>query len=310
MKSNRDQTAVQAIIGVVLTVTAFLIWGLSPVYWKALKAVPSFEILMHRMVWSFFFLLPVLAVRRQWPEFIAVFTSPRLLLIMIATSILVSGNWLLFIWAINQNMILQTSLGYYMCPLINILLGLVFLKEKLRVPQTCAVLLAVVAVVYLTIAGGRFPWISITLALSFGLYGLIRKAAPVSPAVGLAVETLLLSVPALAYLAYLDRTGAAAFLHGGAMLDLLLIGTALLTALPLLFFNAGAKRLTLSTVGFAQYIAPTTTFLLAVFVYHEPMSLARTWTFVLIWLAVAIYSADSVLFYRRLERVSRAKHPG
>jgi len=287
-----------ALWGGTCATSAFLIWGLSPIYWKALAAVPAFEILMHRMIWSFVFLAPLVVAQGKGRDLIAVFQRPRTLLILVATTIIVGGNWFLYIWAINSGHILQTSLGYFIAPLVNVLLGVVFLRERLRPPQVLAAMLAGGAVVFLTVRFGAFPWVSLTLALSFGLYGLIRKVAPVGPLVGLTIETLLLSVPAGLYLFHLERAGVGAFLHAGSAISLLLMGAALVTGFPLLLFTTGTKLLHLTTIGFLQYIAPSCTFLLAVFVYREPLVKAQLAAFVLIWAALAIYSWDSVRQHR------------
>ena len=203
--------------------SAFLIWGLSPVYWKALNAVPALEITMHRVVWSFVFLICLILLQRRRHEFVEVFKNGRMLLTLISTAIIISGNWLLYIWAVNNNYLLQASLGYYINPLVNVVLGMVFLREQLRKPQILAVLLAAGGVLCLTMSYGEFPWIAFTLALSFGFYGLIRKVAPVGPLVGLAVETMLLSPPAVAYLVYLNKDLNGLRFEGpvrGAALDL------------------------------------------------------------------------------------------
>ena len=284
--------------GVVYAASAFLIWGISPIYWKALRAVPALEIIVHRMVWSFFFLVPLIIIMRRWQEFIDVFKNHRTLLILLVTALIVGGNWLLYIWAVNNDYLLQASLGYYINPMVNVVLGMVFLKERLRRPQMLSVLLAFAGVLYLTISYGEFPWIALMLALSFGLYGLIRKVAPVGALVGLTVETLLLSIPALIYLFYLDSRGAGTIFRVSLKLSLLLMGCALVTAIPLLFFTIGARRLYLSTLGLLQYIAPSCMFILAVFLYREPFSSAQVVTFIFIWTALAIYSTDSVRYYR------------
>ncbi len=289
----------ESVLGVIYAGAAFVIWGLAAVYWKELGSVPPLEIIAHRVAWSFFFLLPLVVLQRQWGEFVSILKKPRMLLVLFSTAILVGANWLLYVWAVNNNYLLQASLGYYINPLVNVVLGMVFLKERLRRPQILAVLLATMGVLYLTIQYGKFPWISICLAMSFGLYGLIRKVAPVSPLVGLTVETLLLSLPAIVYLCYLDFQGTGTIFRVSLKFDLLLIGCAPLTAVPLLFFTAGAKRLYLSTVGLMQYIGPSGMFLLAVFYYHEPFSTAQIWTFTMIWTALAVYSTDSVLYFRR-----------
>ena len=297
--SNPDTSRSESLLGVIYAGAAFLIWGLAAVYWKELKSVPPLEIIAHRVAWSFFFLLPLIVLQRQWAEFVAILKNLRMLLILLTSALLVAANWLIYVWAVNNDHLLQASLGYYINPLVNVVLGMVFLKERLRPPQVIAVLLAAAGVLYLTVQYGQFPWIAISLAMSFGLYGLIRKMAPVSSLVGLAVETLLLSLPAIGYLFYLDFQGTGSIFRVSFNLDLLLIGCAPLTAIPLLFFTAGAKRLYLSTVGLMQYIGPSGMFLLAVFYYHEPFSTAQVWTFVMIWSALAIYSTDSVIYFRR-----------
>ncbi|MGD8716193.1 MAG: EamA family transporter RarD, partial [Desulfobacterales bacterium] len=194
----------ESVYGVIYAGLAFLIWGLSPVYWKALGSVPAMEIIMHRVVWSFLFLLPLIVLQRKWDEFVGVLKNCRILLILLMTAIFVGGNWFLYVWAVNHEFLLQGSLGYYINPLVNVVLGMIFLRERLRKPQLVAVLLAASGVVYLTLYYGEFPWIALTLALSFGFYGLIRKIAPVGSLVGLTIETMLLTLPAGIYLIYLD----------------------------------------------------------------------------------------------------------
>ena len=298
-KKQTSKLKSDSIFGVVYAGLAFLIWGLSPAYWKALGAVSALEIIMHRIVWSFIFLVGLIVLQRRWDEFLGVLRNRRMLLTLFATAIFVSVNWLLYIWAVNHNYLLQASLGYYINPLVNVVLGMVFLRERLRKPQILAVLMAATGVLYLTIYFGEFPWIALTLALTFGFYGLIRKVAPVGSLVGLAVETMLLSIPAVIYLAYLDSQGVGAIFRVSFKLDLLLIGCAPLTAVPFLFFTLGAKRLYLSTVGLMQYIGPSGMFFLAVFFYGEPFLKAQVWTFIMIWSALVIYSIDSVIYYRQ-----------
>ncbi len=289
----------ESIFGVLYAGLAFLSWGLLPVYWKALGAVPALEIIMHRLMWSFLFLLPLMILQRRWREFTKIVRNRRILVTLLATSLILSGNWLLYVWAVNQNHILQASLGYYINPLVNVVLGMIFLRERLRAPQVLAVLLATAGVVYLTVSYGVFPWISLGLAVSFGFYGLIRKVAPVGSLVGLAVETMLLSLPAAVYLIYREIQGVGTIFHAGLKTDLLLLGVGVITAVPLLLFTLGARRIYLSTLGLMQYLAPSGMFLLALFYYHEPFSTAKIWTFVMIWAALAIYSTDSVIYFRR-----------
>jgi chloramphenicol-sensitive protein RarD len=302
MVSNVEKSKSDTTWGVVYAASAFLIWGISPIYWKALQAVPALEIILHRMVWSFFFLVPLVILMRRWQEFKDALSNYRTLLILLFTALIVGGNWLLYIWAVNTDRLIQASLGYYINPLVNVVLGMVFLKERLRPPQIVAVLLAAAGVLYLTVYYGEFPWIALTLAVSFGLYGLIRKIVPVGSLVGLTVETLLLSIPALGYLFYLGSHGAGAFLRVSLKMDLLLMGCAVATATPLLLFTLGARRLYLSTVGLLQYIAPSCMFVLAVFLFREPFSKAQVVTFIFIWTALVIYSTDSVRYYKRVDQ--------
>jgi len=291
-RSSRSAT------GFVSAVSAFLIWGLSPIFYKALRPVPPFEILMHRMVWSFLFLVPLLLIVGRWNTFIATFRDRKTLRILFGTTLLVGSNWFLFIWAINNDHILQASLGYYTNPLVNVLLAMVFLGERLRRLQIVAVLVAFAGVVYMTLSVGEFPWVALALAFSFAFYGLLRKTAPVGAIEGLSIETLLLFAPAAGYLWYLNRQGLGAFASITWQTDLLLVACALVTAVPLLLFTVGARRLSLITIGFLQYLAPSCTFLLAVFVYGEPFSIAQAVTFCLIWLALAIFSTDAMVIWK------------
>ncbi len=304
LKTEKSETEsnTRAASGILFGGAAFLIWGFSPVYWKVIQAAPAPEIIAHRIIWSFAFLLPLILFQGRWRAFTATFRDQKTLLILLCTSIFVGANWLIYIWAVNNGHILQASLGYYINPLVNVLLGMLFLGERLRRAQGMAVLLAAAGVVYLTVQYGVFPWISLTLAFSFGLYGLIRKVVAVGSLIGLTFETLLLGLPALGYLFYLEGTGAGSFLHAGLQTSFFLMGSAMVTALPLLLFTIGARRLTLASLGFLQYLAPTCMFLLGVLVYHEPFSRAQLVTFTLIWTALGIYSADSVRVYRRAAR--------
>jgi chloramphenicol-sensitive protein RarD len=286
--------------GLLSAMCAYFLWGLSPIYFKALRAVPSLQVLLHRMVWSFGLLIIMVVLARRVRNVVSALRTPRALLLFLSTTLLVAFNWFLYIWAINNDHILQTSLGYFTCPLVNVFLGAVFLGERLRRLQIAAVVLAVVAVLIATLRQGQFPWISIALAVSFALYGLLRKIVAVEALEGLTVETLLLCLPAFGYLLWLDGHGVGAFGRLSDTIDWLLVGTSLVTAIPLLMFNYGARRLHLTTVGFLQYIAPSITFLLAVFVYHEPFSPIQGWTFGLIWTALTLFSLDAIKHYPRL----------
>jgi len=264
--------------------------------------VPALETIMHRTLWSFLFLFPILLFQKRWKEFFSVFRKIRLQILLAGTASLVSINWFIFIWAVNHEYVLQASLGYYISPLVNVLLGMVFLKERLRRAQLVAVLLATIGVLQLTIRYGELPWIALSLALTFGFYGLIRKTAPVGPIVGLTIETLFLSLIALAYLSRLFFSGRGAFLNGDVSITLFLMGTALVTGLPLLLFNMGARIIHLSTLGFMQYIVPSLFFLIAVLIFNEEVSKGQVLTFLFIWAALAIYSIDSAIHYRHGSR--------
>lgn len=288
----------QPLAGVLFGASAFLIWGLSPLYWKLLAVIPSSEIVLHRIVWSFLFLVLLLFCQRRWQEFFSSLASKKIVLRLTLSTLCVATNWFCYIWAVSHNYVLQASLGYYINPLVSVFLGMIFLRERLRRLQAIAVLLAAIGVTYLTLHIGQIPWVSLALAFSFGFYGLIRKTTQVGSLVGLAIETLLLSLPAAAYLFHLQSIGQGAFLHTRPSIDFLLIGTSVITALPLLFFALGARRLHLRTVGFLQYIAPSCMFLLAVFVFKEPIIKAQVQTFIFIWLALGLYSADSYLAYK------------
>ncbi len=304
-KTSTSKPPKQSPAGLACALSAHLIWGLSPVYWKVLQSVPALEIICHRIIWSFALIIPMTLFGRHRNELWQVLRRPRILLILLATSFLMGANWLVYIWAVNNGRVLQASLGYYISPLVSVFLGIVFLKERMRFLQGLAVVMASATVLYLTFQYGEFPTISLFLAFSFGVYGLIRKVAPVSAITGLTVETLILTIPALTYLIHLATTGLGIFGHKGTTIDLFLMGTALVTAIPLLLFTLGARRLPLSTMGFLQYVAPTCIFLLGIFFYHEPLTPQQVVAFVLIWTALVIYSVDSFLFYRKSYQFSK-----
>ena len=284
----------ESLSGLLAGGSAFLIWGLVPIYWKMLSHVPALETITHRIVWSFVFLLPVILFQGKFKEFINTFKSFKTIKWLFVTTLLVASNWFLFIWAVNNDMILQASLGYYINPLVNVLFGFLFLQERLRKFQIVAVIIAATGVLYLTYQYGSFPYIAIILAVTFGLYGLIRKKLNLNSAVGLAIETLILTIPGLVYLVWLENTGTATFLHADYITDIFLICTALVTALPLLLFNIGVRRLRLATIGFLQYIGPSMMLILAVFVYGEPLSMHQLIAFIFIWTALAVYTVDSI----------------
>jgi chloramphenicol-sensitive protein RarD len=284
----------RATLGVLWAAGAFFAWGMIPLYFRALRAVSPFEIIAHRVLWSVVFLVAVLAFKRGFAPVRATLAQPRLMARLVLTSALIASNWLTFVWAVNAGRILDTSLGYFLTPQVNVLLGFVFLHERLRRAQWLAVLLALAGVVNQIWLLGQLPFISLVLALTFGSYGLFRKQLPVDAITGLLVETLIAAPFALGFLVYLQQRGRLGIAHQGRPTDLLLVGLGVVTAIPLLLFAAGARRLRLATVGFLQYLAPTMTFLLAVLVYGEPLGLARALTFVFIWAGILVYAADSL----------------
>jgi len=291
------------VYGVVFAASAFLIWGLSPVYWKVLGKVPALEIIMHRVLWSTLLLFFMIAFKKHRNEFIAAIKNRHTFLFLFPSAVFLGSNWFIYVWAINNQYVLQASLGYFITPLVNILLGMIFLKERLRPLQTTSLVTAAMGVLCLTVYYGKFPWISLSLAFLFGCYGLIRKVAPIGSLTGLSIEMLLFFVPALAYIVYLDSQNIGTLFHISIRIDLFLIGTAVITTAPLLLFTMGTKLLNLSTVGFLQYIAPTCMFLLGVFIYHEPLLGVELLAFVLIWTALCIFSIDSVKYYLTGSRI-------
>lgn len=286
-------------IGVACSVGAYALWGVFPIYFKAVAALPALEVLAHRVVWTVVLVGVLIAVRRGWQRVARVFAAPRLLLALAGSAAVISANWGVFIWAVGQGRILECSLGYYINPLVSVVLGVAVLRERLGPSQWLAVALAAAGVAIEVISFGTLPWVALTLAVSFALYGLIRKTAPVDPISGLFIETLLLSPLALLFLSTLALRGEGAFLTGGWQVDALLLLAGPITALPLLLFVAGAQRIQLTTVGLLQYIAPTGHFLLAVLVYEEAFTQAHLATFTCIWLALAIYSASVLRRHQR-----------
>ena len=285
--------------GIWYAVGAYLLWGLLPIYWKALQTVPALQILNHRVVWSLVFLGVILFFRRDWEPLRLALKSRRILLIYLATSCLLGVNWLTYIWGVNAGFIVETSLGYFINPLVSVLLGVVFLREKLRPGQWIPVGLAALGVIYLTISYQKLPWIALVLAFTFGLYGLIKKIAPLNSLHSLALETALLFVPSLAYLLWAEIQGTGAFGHANISTTLLLVFTGVVTALPLLLFGAGARLIPLSLIGLLQYLAPTLQFLIGVLIYGEPFTRERMIGFGIIWVALVIYTLEGVLAKQR-----------
>jgi chloramphenicol-sensitive protein RarD len=256
--------------------------------------VPAPEILAHRCVWTTIFLMVLLTWQGRWPELREAARSRRTLLYCLASGLALSTNWLFFIWAVNVGRVVETSLGYFMTPLVNVLFGAIFLRERLTRWQLVSVLLALAGVLYLTLGYGKFPWVAVALCVSFGIYGLLRKKSGTRPIPGLFLETTLLSPIAVLYLLNLQREGQAAFAPANGSLALLLISTGIVTGLPLVWFGHAARHLRMTTVGFLQYLAPSGSFLLGVFLYHEPFTHNHLITFSLIWAALILFTIDAV----------------
>jgi chloramphenicol-sensitive protein RarD len=279
-------------MGGIYAVLAYSAWGLMPIYWKFFGQVPAIEVMSHRMIWSMVFLLGILGIQRRQAELRQIWQQPKQVGILLVTALLLTFNWWLYIYGVNSDRVVETSLGYFINPLVNVLLGFTFLKERLNKGQSIAVLLAALGVINFVWHFGVVPWIALTLAVSFACYGLLRKVVAVSPLVGLTVETLLIAPIALLFVGYWAESGTGS-LGTSFMLTLLLMGAGVMTSMPLLWFNNAAKRLRLSTLGFFQYIAPTLQLLLGVFLYREPFTAAHAVTFGLIWSALALYSSTS-----------------
>jgi chloramphenicol-sensitive protein RarD len=279
--------------GIVLAGGSYVIWGLLAIYWKALAHVPALETLAHRMAWSVVVVLGLLAVRGQWGWLVTVRNRKRIILPFAVTAFLVSLNWYVYIWAVGEGYLIETSLGYFINPLVNVLLGVIFLRERLRLWQGVAIALAAASVLFLTVTYGSVPWIALTLAFSFGLYGLIRKTVPLESLEGLTLETLFLVIPGLTYLLYLESQGRGTFGHTDGFTTILLVLTGVVTTVPLLLFAAGARRVSMTSLGLLQYMAPTITFFLGVFVYHEPLSTTRFIGFCIIWAALLLYVMEN-----------------
>jgi chloramphenicol-sensitive protein RarD len=287
-------------VGIVYTTIAFFVWGVLPFYWKALASVPALEILAHRILWSFIFVSIVLAFRKK-TQFKQVLEDPTIRKRMAITSALIGLNWGTYVYAVNSERLVEASMGYYINPLLSVVLGIVVLKERLNLLQIIAFLLACAGVLYVTVDYGRFPWIAVLLACAFALYGLFKKTTKVESLPGLLFETMLLSPVALAIVFYQIFVGRAALFTVSWSIDLFLIFAGVVTVLPLYWFAQGAKRIPLSSVGFLQYIAPTLMLLIGVFVYNETFTQAHLVSFGFIWVALTLYSVTLVRTSRKKE---------
>jgi chloramphenicol-sensitive protein RarD len=285
--------------GVWCAVGAYLAWGLFPIYWKTLHRIPALELICHRIVWSCVTLYALVAVRGMGREIVKAIANPRIVGIYIAASLLIGINWLVFVWGVNSGYVIETSLGYFINPLLSVLLGVVFLRENLRRWQWVSVILASCAVLYLTLVYGSVPKLALALALSFGLYGMVKKLAPLGSISGLTLETSILFLSALGYLAWQARAGRAAFLQLDTVSMVLLLASGVVTTFPLLLFAAAAQRIPLAQIGVLQYIAPTLQFILGATIFHEKFTPAQAGGFVLVWISLALFGIEGAVYHRR-----------
>ncbi|MFW1531105.1 EamA family transporter RarD [Vibrio parahaemolyticus] len=293
--------------GVLLAVGAYTMWGIAPMYFKSIAQVSPLEILSHRVIWSFFLLAALLHFGRHWRSVYHIATDKKKIAYLLSSSVLIGGNWLIFIWAVNSNHMLDASLGYYINPLINVLLGMVFLGERLRKLQWFAVVLAGCGVLVQLIVFGSVPIVAMALAMSFGFYGLLRKKVAVDAQTGLFVETLILLPAAAVYLLFIASSPTANMIENPRQLNMLLIAAGVVTTLPLLCFTGAATRLKLSTLGFFQYIGPSLMFLLAVLIYGETFTMDKAITFAFIWGALVVFSFDGLRNNRRSRRAIQSQ---
>jgi chloramphenicol-sensitive protein RarD len=288
MQENPTETEVRK--GVVAAITAYVLWGLFPLFWKALTGIDSLELIAHRVVWSLLFVAAVCHQQKTWPEVLRAFRERRLLGLHLLSGGLLSINWLSYVWAVTHDRVLEASLGYYLVPLFNVVAGRFLLKERLDWLQVAAVWVAAIGVALQFTKLDSIPWLALTVAVSWGGYGLLRKRSPLGSLTGLTVETALYTPFAGAFLLWLSFHGLGALGHVGAWRTVLILCAGVVTAVPLLLFASGARRLKFSTLGLLQYIVPSMTFSLAVFVYREPVDTGKLLSFVLIWIALVLYT--------------------
>ncbi len=304
--SEHDERQRRARVGVLYGVLAYGAWGVVPLYFKAVSSVPAMQVLMHRIVWSVVLLSLLMLLRKQWGVARAALRHRRTAATLLLSSVLIAINWFVFIWSVENDRVLEASLGYFINPLVNVLLGFIFLGERMRKLQVLGVALATIGVAVQTWLVGSLPLVSLVLAVSFGLYALLRKTARVESLVGLTLETYILLPLALVYLAWIGAAGEGAFLAGSLRMDLLLVAAGVVTAVPLLWFAAAARRIQLTTMGFLQYLAPSGHLLCALW-FGETLAWQRLLAFGFIWLAIILYSTDAALHRpRRRPRTGEA----
>ncbi|WP_221568738.1 EamA family transporter RarD [Alkalihalobacillus sp. TS-13] len=305
----------EQVAGIAAGANAYIIWGFLPLYWKLVHHVPSEEVLAHRMIWSSVFMLLVLLILGRMKTFVRELKElkrdRRKLVGIILAAGFITLNWYAYIWAVNNNHIVEASLGYYINPLVSVLMGVIVLKERLCFWQMISFLLALIGVLNLTLHFGSFPWVAMTLALSFGFYGLLKKLTALGALTGLTIETMLITPVALIYISFLGANGSSAFKLSDPSTTLLLAGAGVVTAIPLLLFATGANRTSLSMMGFLQYLAPTISLILGIFLYHETFSKVHLLSFTFIWVALTIFTLSNTKWLSRYEpRISKMKSYG
>jgi chloramphenicol-sensitive protein RarD len=289
--------------GIISAIGAYFLWGILPIYWKLILSVPAHEILAHRILWAFLFMMGMAALvnrKKFYEEMKQLVFSPKKLIALIMGSIFISINWFIYIWAVNHDRIVEASLGYYINPLFSVLLGVVFLKERLVFWQTISVVMAGCGVLYMTIHFGSVPWVALMLAACSGLYGLCKKIPELTAITSMTLETLVLTPFAFLYLMYLDIYDMGSF-AGLSVTSILLIGSGIVTAIPLLLFTDGANKLSLASLGFFQYLSPTISLLLGVFLYHESFTKTHFISFFLIWCAVILFSVSKTALFPKIQ---------
>ena len=284
--------------GIWYALGAYATWGLFPIYWKLLAGIPAMQLLGHRIFWSFLLLFCIVLIARQVKVFKAALNW-RVLVTYSAAAVLIAINWLTYVWAVGAGFIVESSLGYFINPLLCVLLGVVFLHERLRPLQWFPIGLAATGVLYLTFAYGSLPWVALTLAITFGFYGLVKKTAPLGALHGLTLETGILFLPALGFLLFSEFFGAGAFMHSSSLIDLMLFGAGLVTVVPLLMFASATQRIPLTMIGVLQYVTPTMQFLLGVLIFKEPFDHHRLIGFGIVWGALILFGAEGVLAQHR-----------
>lgn len=287
---DKEHGSKKEISGTAYAFMAYGLWGMLPIYWKFLQAVPAGQILAHRIIWSFFFVVGLIFLFGRWQELKVIVKDPAKRIGISLGAIMVSINWFIYIWAVNNNYIVQASLGYYINPLVNVILGLLFLKERLNIWQYCSLALAAIGVIIMTANYGRVPWISLALAFSFGFYGFFKKKVNIDSTIGLALETFFLTPFALIYLIRTHLNGNGFFGTGSWQVTVLLALAGVVTALPLLWFAQAARTVPLTTMGFIQYLSPSLSLMIGVLIYNEAFTLAHAISFGFIWLALVVYA--------------------